>query len=86
MTTTELVISSIIIAFTVGVLLTVAAYEWSNRRMHYAMVKYRVEAINARAEADMMRQHRGTPYIHTTGPGLRVVGGQQMYSSDWLND
>lgn len=100
MSTTEIFLTSIVCAFALGVIVTALSYEWSYRRINKRLVGYRVDAHTLRAELDLW-QHRGTPYIrtgysvtHPTVPsvvasgraGLRAVGDQIMYSSDWLND
>ena len=51
--TTELFTVSITLAFIVGVLVTVAVYEPTNRMLYRAMVDYRIQAINAKTEADV---------------------------------
>lgn len=85
MSTTELFVTSVVCSFAIGVIATALAHEWSYRRMHRAVVRYRTDAICVRAELDMMRRHKGTPYVREA-PGLRVVNGEPMYSADWLND
>jgi hypothetical protein len=84
MSTTELFLTTILLAFTIG-----AIAGWL---LAYLFVAWPFERDANLNHARLMRTygertdriHRGTPHI--PGPGVRTVNAQPMYSSDWLSD
>jgi hypothetical protein len=100
MTTTELVVNSIILAFVAGLIVgiaiwdTIATQPW---RLKAEAHRVRLARAQVRLATD---GHAGTPYRpetvaafrdlageHPSGkPGLRVVGDRTLYSAEWLNE